>query len=181
MKKKKISGTMVLAKLIKYTWCASPITFIVLVISSLFMSILGFLEIITIEALFDSAVNVANGATIELIYKPMLVLLGILVLFPVAEWVEYLARGYFWRRGSGYMKSLHHARVNHMKPIEFEDSHNIDELQKSSLGSEDAPNGLRVMVQILFLYLPYMLILLMYLISTILIRIEIFINKHYTI
>lgn len=165
MNRKKISAIMVLAKLIKYTWCASPVTFIVLVISSLFMSGLGFLEIITIEMLFDSAVNVANGAAIELIYKPMLILLGILVLFPVGEWVEYLARGYFWRRGSGYMKFLHHGRIDHMKSIEFEDSDNIDELEKASLGSEDAPNGLRVIIQILFLYLPYILSLLIYLIS----------------
>lgn len=165
MIKKKMSGINVLAKLIKYTWCASPLTFIVLVITSLLLSGLGFLEIITIEALFDSAVNVANGAAVELLYKPMLVLLGILALYPVGEWLEYMARGYFWRRGSGYMKSLHHVRINHMKSIEFEDSHNIDELQKASLGSEDAPSGLRVIIQILFLYLPYILTLLMYLIS----------------
>lgn len=165
MIKKKMSGTKVLAKLIKYTWCASPLTFIVLVITSLLLSGLGFLEIITIEALFDSAINVANGASVEHIYKPMVVLLGVLALYPVGEWLEYLARGYFWRRGSGYMKSLHHIRINHMKSIEFEDSHNIDELQKASLGSEDAPSGLRVMIQILFLYLPYILTLLIYLIS----------------
>lgn len=165
MTKKKIPGIMVLAKLIKYSWCASPITFIILIISSLFMSGLGFLEIITIQALFDSAVNVANGAAIELIYRPMLILLGILILYPIGEWLEYIARGYFWRRGSGYMKSLHHARIDHMKTIEFEDSHNIDELQKASLGSEDAPNGLRVSIQILFLYVPYILSLLIYLIS----------------
>ncbi|MEW9053981.1 MAG: ABC transporter ATP-binding protein [Neobacillus sp.] len=165
MIKKKISGIKVLRELFKYTWHASPLTFIVLLITSLLMSILGFLEIITIEKLFDSAVNVANGAAIEVIYRPMMVLLGILALYPVGEWLEYMARGYFWRRGSGYMKFLHHARINHMKLIEFEDSYNIDELQKASLGSEDAPNGLRVIVQILFLYLPYILSLLIYLIS----------------
>ena len=165
MNKKKMTGIAVVAKLIQYTWCASPSTFIVLVISSLLLSSLGFLEIITIQALFDGAVHVANGAALELIYQPMLVLLGILALYPVGEWLEYLARGYFWRRGSGYMKSLHHARINHMKSIEFEDAHNMDELQKASLGSEDAPNGLRVMVQILFLYLPYILSLLVYLIA----------------
>jgi ATP-binding cassette subfamily B protein len=165
MNKKKMSGIKVLAKLIKYSWCASPFTFIALVITSLLMSGLGFFEIITIKALFDSAVNVANGAAIELIYKPMLVLLGILTLYPVGEWLEYLAQGYFWRRGSGYMKYLHHERINHMKSIEFEDSHNMDELRKASLGSEDAPSGLRVIIQILFLYLPYILSILIYLIS----------------
>lgn len=165
MNKKKMSGIMVLVKLIKYTWCASPITFIMLVVTSLLMSGLGFLQIITIEALFDSAVNIANGAAIELLYKPMLVLLGILASVPVCEWLEYLAQGYFWRRGSGYMKSLHHVRINRMKAIEFEDSHNIDELKKASLGSEDAPNGLRVVIHVLFLYFPYIVSLLMYLIS----------------
>ncbi len=165
MKEKKISAIKILANLIKYTWRASPATFVVLVISSLFMSSLGFLEIITIEELFDSAVNVATGAAVELIYKPMLVLLGILVLFPVGEWLEYLVRGYFWRRGSGYMKFLHHGRINHMRSIEFENAANIDELHKATLGSEDAPNGLRVIVQILFLYLPYILSLMVYLVS----------------
>ena len=128
MNKKKISGIKVLARLIKYTWHASPITFILLVISSLFMSSLGFFEVITIQALFDSSVDVVNGAELKNIYKSMLVLLVILALYPFGEWLEYLARGYFWRRGSGYMKFLQHECVNKMKSITFEDSKNIDEL-----------------------------------------------------
>lgn len=165
MNNNKMSSIVILRKLIKYTWCASPITFTMLIISSLFMSVLGFIEIITIEALFDSAVSVANGAELEFIYKPMLALLCILALYPIGEWLEYLARGYFWRRGSGHMKFLHHGRINRMKAIEFEDSNNIDELEKARLGSEDAPDGLRVIIQVLFLYLPYTLSLLAYLIS----------------
>ncbi|MCB2288930.1 ABC transporter ATP-binding protein/permease [Clostridium sp. CS001] len=162
---KKISGTQVLRKLIKYTWHASPTTFVLLVISSLFMSALGFLEIVSIKTLFDSAVDIADGAAVNLIYKPIIGLLAILVLYPFGEWLEYMANGYFWRRGSGYMKFLHHNRINHMKSIEFEDSTNIDELKKASLGSEDAPSGLRVIVQILFLYIPYILSLLLYLVN----------------
>lgn len=165
MTNKKMSGTEVLRRLIKYTWHASPTTFVLLVISSLFMSALGFLEIVSIKTLFDSAVDVADGAAIDLIYKPVIGLLVILALYPFGEWLEYMAKGYFWRRGSGYMKFLHHNHTNHMKPIEFEDSTNIDELKKASLGSEDAPSGLRVIVQILFLYIPYILSLLIYLVN----------------
>lgn len=165
MTNKKMSGTKVLRRLIKYTWDASPLTFVLLVISSLFMSALGFLEIVSIKTLFDSAVDVANGVAIDLIYKPIIGLLAILALYPFGEWLEYMAQGYFWRRGSGYMKFLHHNRTSHMKSMEFEDSTNIDELKKASSGSEDAPSGLRVIVQILFLYIPYILSLLIYLVN----------------
>lgn len=165
MPNKKMSGTKILRRLIKYTWLASPITFVLLVISSLFMSALGFLEIISIKTLFDSAVDVNNGGEIDLIYKPIISLLVILALYPFGEWIEFMAKGYFWRRGSGYMKFLHHNRTNDMKSIEFEDSTNIDELKKASFGSEDAPSGLRVIIQILFLYIPYILSLLIYLVN----------------
>lgn len=163
MNNKKMSWTKVLRRLIKYTWLASPATFVLLVISSLFMSALGFLEIIAIKTLFDSAVEVASGAAIGLIYKPIIVLLVILALYPFCEWFEFMAQGYFWRRGSGYMKFLYHNRTSDMKPIEFEASTNIDELKKASLGSEDAPSGIRAIVQILFLDIPYILSLLIYL------------------
>lgn len=165
MTNKKMSGIGVIRRLIKYTWHASTITFVLLVISSLFMSALGFFEIVLIKTLFDSIVDVANGATIDLIYKPILSLLVILALYPFGEWIEYMAKGYFWRRGSGYMKFLHHNRTSLMKPIEFENSANMDRLKKASFGSEDAPSGLRVIVQILFLYIPYILSLLIYLMN----------------
>ncbi len=165
IKLKKMSGIQILAKLIQYTWQASPVTFILLILTSVVMSGLGFLEILTIESLFDGAIAVANGAAAAVMYKSVLMLLIILAVTPVSEWLEYLARGYFWRRGSGYMKAQHHLRIHKMKSIEFEDSNNMDELQKASLGGEDAPTGLRVIIQVLFLYLPYILILLVYLIS----------------
>lgn len=165
MNNKKMFWTKVLRRLIKYTWLASPATFVLLVISSLFMSALGFLEIIAIKTLFDSAVQVASGAAIGLIYKPIIVLLVILALYPFGEWLEFMAQGYFWRRGSGYMKFLYHNRTSDMKPIEFEASTNIDELKKASLGSEDAPSGIRAIVQILFLDIPYILSLLIYLVN----------------
>lgn len=165
MNNKKMFWTKVLRRLIKYTWLASPATFVLLVISSLFMSALGFLEIIAIKTLFDSAVQVASGAAIGLIYKPIIVLLVILALYPFGEWLEFMAQGYFWRRGSGYMKFLYHNRTSDIKPIEFEASTNIDELKKASLGSEDAPSGIRAIVQILFLDIPYILSLLIYLVN----------------
>lgn len=165
MSNKKMSWTKVLRRLIKYTWLASPATFVLLVITSLFMSALGFLSIVSIRALFDSIVDVANGGAIDLIYKPIIGLLVILALYPFCEWLQYMAQGYFWRRCSGYMKFLHHNRTNDMKPIEFEDSTNIDELKKASFGSDDAPNGIRVIVEILFMYIPYILSLLIYLMN----------------
>lgn len=165
MKKKKMSGIQILNKIVIYTWCASPVTFIVVAVTSLMLSCLGFLELYTIEKLFDGAVHVAEVNSIEILNKTIITLLIILILNPIIDWLEYLSRGYFWRRGSGYMKSLYHSRISHMKSIDFEDSKNIDELHKASLGSEDAPNGLRVILQIIFLYIPYTLFLLIYLIS----------------
>lgn len=161
---KKMSGIRVLCRLLKYSWMASPLTFLALITTSLAVSSLGFLEIISIESLFDSAALAAGGAGIALLYKPLLVLLGILAITPVAEWLEYIVQGYFWRRGSGYMKSLYHGRVGQMGSIEFEDVRNLNELQKANSGSEDAPSALRAFVQIIFLYVPYTLFLLSYLV-----------------
>ncbi|MPM19988.1 hypothetical protein SDC9_66415 [bioreactor metagenome] len=96
---------------------------------------------------------------------PILAILVILILNPFVEWLEFLAQGYFWRRGNGYMQSLFHNRINEMDLIDYEDVKKYDDIKKASLGNQEAPNGIRIIVQVLFLYLPFILITSLYLIS----------------
>ncbi|WP_291580945.1 ABC transporter ATP-binding protein [Clostridium sp. UBA6640] len=164
-KRKRMSNSKIFLKLIKYTWLASPLTFLGLVASSLLFSILRYSEIVVLESLFANILKVANGAPYDIMILPIAAILVILILNPVAEWLEFLAQGYFWRRGNGYMQSLYHDRINKMSLIDYEDVENFDDFKKASLGNQEAPNGIRVIVQILFLYLPFILITSLYLIS----------------
>ena len=164
-KRKRMSNSKVFLKLIKYIWLASPLTFSVLVVASLLFSVLCYSEIVVLESLFSNILKVFNGSAYDIMIMPILAILAILILNPIAEWLEYLAQGYFWRRGNGYMQSLYHDRISRMDLIDYEDVENFDDFKKASLGNEEAPNGIRVIVQILFLYLPFILITSLYLIS----------------
>jgi len=164
-KGRKMSNSKVLLKLIKYTWLASPLTFLALIISSLLFSVLRYLEIVVLESLFSNTLNIINGAPYDIVLTPIIAILAILIFNPVAEWLEYLAQGYFWRRGNGYMYSLYHERINKLDLIDYEDVENFDNIKKASMGNEEAPNGIRVIVQILFLYIPFIFITSLYLIN----------------
>lgn len=164
-KGKGMSNMKVFLKLIKYTWLASPLTFSVLIVASLLFSVLRYSEIVVLQLLFDNVLKVANGWTYDIMITPILAILAILILNPVVEWVEFLAQGYFWRRGNGYMQSLFHHRINELDLIDYEDVKKFDDIKKASLGNQEAPNGIRIIVQILFLYLPFILITSLYLIS----------------
>lgn len=152
-----------LLRLIQYIWLASPWVFILLLFISLFFSALGFYEIVTLELLFSTLLEVVQGAPQSVASKSLFYLLVILILNPVMEWLEFLIRGYFWRRGSGYMQALYHDRMSKLNLIDFEDSENFDVFKKASLGYEDAPNGIRVLLQTLFLYVPFIVVMLFYL------------------
>ncbi len=164
-KGRKMSNSKVLLKLIKYTWLASPLTFLALIIASLLFSVLRYLEIVVLESLFSNTLNIINGAPYDIMLTPIIAILAILIFNPVAEWLEYLAQGYFWRRGNGYMYSLYHERINKLDLIDYEDVENFDNIKKASMGNEEAPNGIRVIVQILFLYIPFIFITSLYLIN----------------
>lgn len=164
-KRKRMSNFKVFTKLIKYTWLANPLTFLILVVASLLFSVLRYSEIIVLESLFANVIQVVNGVSYDIMITPILAILLILILNPVAEWLEFLAQGYFWRRGNGYMQSLYHERINKMDLIDYEDVSNFDKFKKASIGNDGAPNGIRVIIQILFLYLPFLLITSIYLFS----------------
>lgn len=164
-KRKRMSNSKIFLKLIKYTWRASPLTFSALVVASLLFSILRYSEIVVLQSLFSNILEVVKGSPYDIMTKPILAILVILILNPVAEWLEYLAQGYFWRRGNGYIQSLYHDRINRMNLIDYEDVKNFDIFKKASIGNGHAPTGIRVVVQILFLYLPFILITSFYLIT----------------
>ncbi|WBW94988.1 ABC transporter ATP-binding protein [Oceanirhabdus sp. W0125-5] len=164
-KRKRMSNSNIFIKLIKYTWRASPLTFSALVVASLLFSVLRYGEIVVLQSLFSNILEVVKGAPFDIMIKPILAILVILILNPVAEWLEFLAQGYFWRRGNGYMQSLYHDRINRMDLIDYEDVENYDDFKKASIGNQEAPNGIRVIVQILFLYVPFILITSIYLIN----------------
>lgn len=164
-KVKRMSNTKVFLKLIKYTWLASPLTFLALVFASILFSVLRYFEIISLELLFSNTVKIAGGADYNVMIIPILFILSVLMLNPVAEWLEYLAQGYFWRRGNGYMYSLYHNRISKLNLINFENAENFDKFKRASIGNEEAPNGIRIIVQILFLYIPFILITSLYLFS----------------
>lgn len=164
-KRKGMSNGKIFIKLIKYTWDASPLTFSALMVASLLFSILRYSEIVVLEWLFANTLEIVKGANYDVMIRPILAILLILILNPVVEWLEYLAQGYFWRRGNGYMHSLYHERINRVDLIDYENVENYTDFKKASLGNDEAPNGIRVIVQIIFLYLPFILITSIYLFS----------------
>ncbi|MGX8795229.1 ABC transporter ATP-binding protein [Fusibacter sp. JL298sf-3] len=152
-----------LSKILKHSWDASPKTFLALIAISLVFSLLKYFDIKIMELLISRVVNIFDGQPISVLYTPMIALAVLLVLNPVVELLEFLAQGYFWRRGSGHLKSLFHKKVSKMDLVEFEDNGRFDQLEKANIGNVEAPDGIRILVQVMFLYIPFFLVVVVYL------------------
>lgn len=154
-----------LSKVIIYSWQASSITFLLLMlISGLFCGI-KFLEIAVVEKLVAGVGQLVKNHDFQVIIHPVMLLGLILVLTPVLEFAEFITRGYFWRRGHGFMQGLFHNRVGKKTLVCFENQHALDEMKKASLGSSETPNSMRVLIQVIFLYIPFFVVVAFYLFS----------------
>ena len=156
MKAKKLNLLRMLKDAVVYSWKAGPWIFLSLVFSSILKCFMQLAEIYLLRNLFLEVTNFVNKmssihdviiATVEL---------GITLLFSqgVELW-EYLSQGYFWRRGNGYLQSLFHMKLSRTKVLDFEDYYFLNTIKKSTLGSEDAPDAIRSILQVIFYYIPF--------------------------
>lgn len=152
-----------LKRILQYSWRASPFTFVMLMVVSLVFCVIKFMEIKVFEELIATIAGIYSGQALSTLTMPLLALGTLLVFTPLVELCEYIVRGYFWRRGHGYMQALFHKRIGDKALIDFEDQVALDRLKKASLGSSETPNNIRVFVQIVFLYLPFLVIVTYYL------------------
>ncbi|MBI9011350.1 MAG: ABC transporter ATP-binding protein [Clostridiales bacterium] len=153
----------ILKKVLVYSWLASPMTFILLMMVSLVFCVIKFLEVAIFEKLVEAVTHVYNGQDIEVLLPSIIALSAILILTPIIELIEFLVRGYFWRRGHGYMQGLFHKRIGKKPLIDFEDNNAFDQMKKARLGSSETPNNIRILIQILFLYMPFFAVVAYYL------------------
>jgi len=152
-----------LLKTLKHAWQASPKTFLALLGVSLTYAAIKFLEIKLFQALIEGVHLVYKGQGLKEVWP---VLLGFSLVFfasPLLELVEFLVKGYFWRRGHGHLQGLFHDRVSQESLIDFEDKVTLDQIKKASLGSSESPNNIRILLQSIFMYLPYFLLVAYYL------------------
>lgn len=155
-KNEKLSFGRVVINTLRHSWSASPSMFSALIASSLLLCGVQVLEIFSMRHFFDTVVIFAAGACnfTNVLYAGLPI--GILlVLGPLIVIGEYLAQGYFWRRGSGYLLSLFHLRAGKLRLIDFETTNTFDDMKKAGLGSEDAPAASRSVISLLFYYVPF--------------------------
>ncbi|MCL2158845.1 MAG: ABC transporter ATP-binding protein/permease [Oscillospiraceae bacterium] len=150
---------------IKNSWKAHPPVFAALIFSSLFLCAIQVFEIYAMRFFFDAVADYANGAkSFGDVTKAALPIAVILVLGPVIDIGEYLAQGYFWRRGVNYLQSLFHLRAGKMDMADFEVASTFDNMKKAELGSDEAPSAGRSLIQLTFYYLPFFCFTLVFLI-----------------
>lgn len=153
----------ILKKVLVYSWQASPMTFVLLIVTSLFFCVIKFFEIVIFERLIEAVTHIYNGQDIGVLIPSIIALGVILILTPIIELIEYLVCGYFWRRGHGHIQALFHNGVGKKSLIDFENNEAFDQMKKASLGSSETPNNIRILIQILFLYLPFFAVVAYYL------------------
>lgn len=156
-RKKLPFGTLIKLTL-RHSWRASPPMFSALILSSILLCALQIIEIFAMKNFFDTIVTFASGAcrSADVIFAG-LPIAAILIFGPAVYIGEYLAQGYFWRRGSGYLLSLYHIRAGKLSLMDFEAANTFDDMKKAGLGSEDAPAASRSVIQFFFYYLPFLL------------------------
>lgn len=155
----------ILKKVLVYSWQASPMTFVLLVATSFLFCVIKFFEIVVFEKLVDAVTQLYKGQDIEVLVPSIIALGVILILTPIIELIEYLVRGYFWRRGHGHIQALFHSGVGKKPLIDFENKDTFDQMNKANLGSSETPNNIRILIQVVFLYVPFFAVVAYYLFS----------------
>ncbi|HJC22338.1 MAG TPA: ABC transporter ATP-binding protein/permease [Candidatus Eisenbergiella merdavium] len=161
---KKFKFISMIKDAIKYSWLAGPAIFISLVLSSIFKCLSQLLEIYFLQGLFLVVSNFfIKENTTKDVYIAIIELGFVLVITQGIELWEYLSQGYFWRRGNGYIQYLFHQKLSHKKALDFENNDFLNTIKKSTLGSEDAPDAIRSLIQLLCYYIPFFLLVGWYL------------------
>jgi len=151
---------------IRHSWKAHPATFTALIFASLLLCAIQVFEIYAMRFFFDKAADFADGTSC---FNDVIIagipIAAILLIGPVIDILEYLAQGYFWRRGVNYLQSLFHLRAGKMPLGDFEISNTFNNMQKALLGSDEAPSLGRSIIQFLFYSLPFFIFTSIFLFS----------------
>ena len=166
MKTDKVSYIKVAAGSIANCWRAHPPLFVGLMIISALLCAVQVGEIFAMRHLFDSVADYIAGSLflngVVMAAIPMAVLL---LASPFINILEWLAQGYFWRRGSGYLMARYHERIQRIPLIDFEKPETFDQMKKAKTGSEDAPSASRFFIQTIFYFIPYLVFTSVFLVS----------------
>ena len=157
MKTKKISYIRVAAACIADCWRAHPPLFIGFIIISALQCAVGAGEIFAMRRLFDAVAEYMGGAALEHAVVAAVPLAALLAAGPFVSVLEWLAQGYFWRRGSGYLMARYHERIQHIPLIDFEKADTFDRMKKAQLGTEEAPGVGQSIIPIVFYSVPYII------------------------
>ncbi len=151
---KKIPVGKTILYTLHHAWKASPVVFSLLIICSLMYCGIQVFEVYAMRTFFDTITHEGLTDITDVLLKGIPVAV-FLLLGPLVEIAEYLAQGYFWRRGSGYLLSLFHLLVGKLPLIDFEAGSTLDDMKKARFASEGAPAAARSIVQLMFYYLPF--------------------------
>ena len=120
MMNKKLPMFKLVINTISHSWKAHPPVFTALIFSSLFLCAIQVFEICAMRFFFDTVADFADGTeTFSDVIMSGIPIAAILLIGPVIDILEYLAQGYFWRRGVNYLQSLFHLRVGKMPMGDF--------------------------------------------------------------
>ena len=156
MMNKKLPVFKLVINTIRHSWKAHPATFTALIFGSLFLCAVRVFEIYAMRFFFDAVANFAdNTSSFDDVITAALPIAAIMLMGPVIDIAEYLAQGYFWRRGVNYLQSLFHLRTGKMPMGDFEISNTFNDMQKALQGSDEAPSLGRSIIQFLFHNLPF--------------------------
>ena len=166
MKDRKISYIKVAAGCIANCWRAHPPLFIGFIIISALLCAVQVGEIFAMRYLFDTIAKYIGGnAFINDVVRAVAPMAVLLVASPFVNILQWLAQGYFWRRGSGYLMARYHERIQHIPLIDFEKADTFDQMKKAQMGTEDAPGAIQFIIPFIFQNIPYILFTSVFLVS----------------
>lgn len=156
MKNKGSNWIHMFSSSIEYSWKAGPFVFFSVIFSSAAKCIFQLAEIYLLQNLFYTITRFAGKeCEIQYVYHVIFEMAVVMIISQIVELGEYLAQGYFWRRGNGYLHSLFHRHLSQCDAIEFENSDFLNAVDRACRGCEDAPEAIRNFLQIIFYYIPF--------------------------
>lgn len=142
-------------KSVPYIYHTAPLVMVFLCVIALIYSFFWFLIVPANNYMFDTVLDAVSGkATVLNAVLSILLVLAVLLIQHVLNGLNAYNNMYQYFLVSGSLHKKVNEKVNEMNPIDFEDAHNFESIDKAKQGIDNAMWLVNIFANMAFFYIP---------------------------
>ncbi len=140
-KKKENNVIQILKVMAPKCWKAAPFLWIAVLVTDIFSSMVAVAMVSLQQKLFDTVASVVAGsAEVKAALIALAILIGVKLLDSTLNALSNEMPGVFFQKVSGKLSIELHEKISRLNPIHFEDTKSLDDINKATLGANNAIN-----------------------------------------